>query len=101
MRTDAHARARITLACLAALAPSAPTVERIAMVADGEPYDGEHRLYYAANAPVECIVLRAPEVPVDSGYDGPRNRAERRAAANSTRRVRNGNGGVRSPGRRA
>ena len=37
MRTDAHARARITLACLAALAPSAPTVERIAMVKYGIP----------------------------------------------------------------
>lgn len=92
MRTDAHARARITLACLAALAPSAPTVEQLAMVAD-DLDDGIAR--------GECIVLRAPEVPVESGYDGPRNRAERRAAANSTRRVRNGNGGVRSPGRRA
>lgn len=93
MRTEDHARARITLACLAALAPSAPTVEQLAMVAD--------EIDDAANAPVERVVLRAPEVPVDSGYDGPRNRAERRAAANSTRRVRNGNGGVRSPGRRA
>ena len=85
MNTDAHARARLTLACLAALAPSAPTVEHIAMVADGEPYDGEHRLYYAANAPVEYVALRAPEVPFHYP-DAPRNRAERRAAVTRARR---------------
>lgn len=70
----------LTYADIAALAPSAPTVERIAMVADEIDRDD------AVTARGEYVALRAPEdAPPATDNDYPRNRAERRAAARAIR----------------
>ena len=75
------ARDRIAYASLAAMALSAPTVERIAMVADDTAAPDGDSLAFVRS---EYVTLVAPPAPPAADY--PRNRAERRSATNRARR---------------